>query len=60
MDSFTLFQAPCSTTSSTLNHGSLDDAALPPIPNEDGSPLSLPVDSEAVGSGDIIGFCVIL
>ncbi|KAJ3876741.1 pheromone precursor [Lentinula edodes] len=59
MDSFTLFQAPCSTTSSTWNHGSPDDAALPPIPTEDGSP-SLPVDSEAVGSGDIIGFCVIL
>ncbi|KAJ3973663.1 pheromone precursor [Lentinula raphanica] len=55
MDSFTNFETQLATTTTTVStSGSVEETLT-----FDDAPYSIPVDAEAAGSGDIIGFCVI-
>ncbi|KAJ3712386.1 hypothetical protein C8R42DRAFT_686756 [Lentinula raphanica] len=53
MDSFTDLETQLATTTVSTS-GSVEETLT-----FDDAPYSIPVDAEAAGSGDIIGFCVI-
>ncbi|KAJ3770432.1 pheromone precursor [Lentinula raphanica] len=57
MDTFAAFQDLC--PASSLLTDAQDESCSTPSDHHNESHVSVPVDSEAVGSGDIIGFCVI-